>query len=107
MPDLSTPTSVIDRLEEIDHELAIRQNLYEEAARAWYTMLGTVTKNKAIEFRKAEGNSTERREAANEIHGEDGSREQAEFEALRAVIKVLEARAMVGMAILKSQGRVS
>lgn len=102
---LTSPALVQERLEAIDHDLAIRQNLYEEAARAWFLKLGTVTKDRAVAYRKAEGNSTEKREAAMEQHGADGSREQAEYEALRAVIKVLEARATIGQSILKSQGR--
>lgn len=103
--DLSTPTMTQQRLEEIENDLAVRQNGYEAAARAWFVKQGTVTKDRAVAYRSAEGGSTEKKEAANELHGADGSVEQAEYEALRAVIKVLETRATIGMSILKSQGR--
>jgi len=106
MSELSTPQLVQARLEEIDRDLAIRQNLYEEAARKWFRILGDITKNRAIAYRKAEGTSTEKKEAANEQHGADGAIEQAEYEALRAVVKVLEQRATIGMSLLKSQSRV-
>ena len=102
---MQTPQSVEQRLEAIDQDLAIRQNLYEAAAKAHFLKVAEVTKDKAIAYRKADGNSTDKRESANEQHGEDGSKEQAEYEALKAVIKVLESRATIGMAILKSHGR--
>jgi hypothetical protein len=102
---LDSAVGVLERLEAIEGDLAVRQNAYEAAARAWYVKLGEITKNQAIAYRKAEGTSTEKREAANELHGIDGANERAEYEALRAVIKVLEARATIGQSILKSMGR--
>jgi hypothetical protein len=105
MTDLSTPTMTQSRLEEIENDLAMRQNLYEAAARAWFVKQGKITKDRAVAYRTASGGSTEKKEAANELHGEDGALEQGEYEALRAVIKVLETRATIGMSILKSQGR--
>lgn len=105
MSDLSTPQQIQKRLEEIEQDLAVRQNAYEDAARKWFIKLGTITRDRALAYRKAEGTSTEKREAANELHGVDGATEQAEYEALRAVVKVLEQRATIGMSLLKSQGR--
>lgn len=103
--DLSTPSSTEQTLAEIENDLAIRQNLYEAAARNWFTKQGKITKDRAIAYRAAQGGSTEKKEAANEQHGEDGAVEQAEYEALRAVVKVLETRSTIGMSLLKSQGR--
>lgn len=103
--DFSVPLNLQERLEAIEQDLAVRQNAWEAAARAWFIASGSVTKDRAIAYRTADGGSTEKREAANEQHGADSTVEQAEYEALRAVVKVLETRATICMSLLKSQGR--
>lgn len=107
MTDLSTPHLIEVRLAEIENDLAVRQNSWESAARVWFRKLREVEKDRANAYVAADGSPTEKREAGSYAVGEDGGVEQAEYEALRAVVKVLEARAMIGMALLKSQGRVS
>ncbi len=101
----SAPAGLHQTLEGIEQDLATRQNAYEDAARKWFAKQGEIAKERAISYRKATGNSTDRRAAADEEHGEDGAIEQAEYEALRAVVKVLESRATICMSLLKSQGR--
>ncbi len=103
--DLGHPIAVQQTLEEIEEDLAVRQLAYESAARAWFAKQGQIAKDRAISYRRATGNSTDRRAAADEEHGEDGAVEQAEYEALRAVVKVLETRATICQSLLKSQGR--
>ncbi len=105
MTDLGHPIAVQQTLEEIERDLATRQNAYESAARKWFAKQGEIAKERAISYRKATGNSIDKRAVADEEHGEDGAIEQAEWEALRAVVKVLETRATILMSLLKSQGR--
>lgn len=101
-----TPAQIAMRLQELDEDLALRQNAYESAAEAWYRILREREYRYAIEFMRAQGATvTERREAARELTSLIGVNEEATFEGLRAAIKVMDTRAMIGMALLKSAGR--
>jgi hypothetical protein len=103
---LSDPGNVMARLEEIEQDLAARQNAWESAARKWFGLQGDLKKDWASAFLAADGNSTEKRAAADQHMAGRGGTEQAEYEAIRAVVKVLETRATIGMSLLKSQGRM-
>jgi hypothetical protein len=48
---------------------------------------------------------TERLAKAARDNSNIGRDEEAEYEAIRAVVRVLETRANIGMALLKAQGR--
>jgi hypothetical protein len=100
-----SPAQIQERLESIEIDLGTRQNLYEQAAERWYRVLRDREHKHAVEFMRAEGNTTERREKAREQTALIGMVEEAEYEGLRAAIKVMETRAMIGMALLKSAGR--
>lgn len=101
-----TPAQIEARLVELEEDLATRQNAYERAAEAWYRILREREYQYAVEFMRAHGKTvTERREAAREITSLLGVNEEAEYEGLRAAIKVMDARAMIGMALLKSANR--
>ena len=100
-----TPAQIEQRLQELEQDLGNRQNLYAEAAEKWHRILREREYQHAVEFMKAKGNTTERREAAKAQTALIGVAEEAEFEGLRAAIKVMETRAMIGMALLKSAGR--
>lgn len=101
-----TPAQIQMRLQDLDEDLASRQNAYERAAEAWYRILREREYQHAMEFMRAQGATvTERREAAREITSLIGVNEEAVYEGLRAAIKVLDTRAMIGMALLKSAGR--
>lgn len=102
---LSTPVQVIDRLEEIENELAEKQNLYEEVAHKWFLAKREREHKYAIEFRKAEGTVAERSAWANEVTALIGSEHEAMYEALKAKVKLLEARATIGQSILRAQSR--
>ena len=104
---LGDPGNVMARLEAIESDLAVRQNAWESAARKWFGIQGDLRKEWATAFLTAEGNSTEKRAAADKATAGRGGPEQAEYEAIRAVVKVLETRATIGMSILKAQGRVA
>jgi len=93
------------RLAEIENDLAVRQNTLESAALAWFRAKRDKEHNRAVEFLRAEGTVAERQAKADEQTALDGKQEEAEWEALRAVVRVLETRATIGMALLKAQGR--
>jgi hypothetical protein len=100
-----TPAQIEQRLQELEQDLGSRQNLYGAAAEKWHRKLRDREYQHAVEFMKATGNVTERREKAKEQTALIGVTEEAEYEGLRAAIKVMETRAMIGMALLKSAGR--
>jgi hypothetical protein len=103
---LSDPGNVMARLESIENDLALRQNLLESAARAWYLVKREKEHKRAVAFISAEGTVAERSAIADRETALVGAEEEAEWEALRAVVRTLETRAAIGMSLLKSQGRV-
>lgn len=105
--DLSSPAEVMVRLDGIERDLAIRQNAYESAARGFYTYKREIERERARALLSAPQSSvTEKRAHAElEAYGVDGASYEAEYEALKAVIRVLEARSMICCALLKAQGR--
>jgi hypothetical protein len=105
VPVSFAPGLVLRRLEEIEHDLATRQNVYEAAALAWFRAKRDKERARAIEFMKATGTVAERNAVADRETALMGVEAEAEYEALRAVIRVLETRASVAQSVLKSQGR--
>lgn len=103
MTDLTHPAAVQDRLAEIEHDLAIRQNALEAAAMTWYRVKREREKQRALAFLQAEGTVAERNAVADSTIAAEGATAEAEYEALKAVVRTLETRANIGMAILKSQ----
>lgn len=98
-----TPAQIEERLHEIDGDLASRQNAYESAAERSHRAVRNREHQHALEFMRATGLTvTERREKARELTSLIGIEEEAEYEGLRAAIKVMETRANIGMALLKS-----
>ncbi len=108
MTDLSAPYLVQERLEGIERDLAERQNAYENAARQWYGAQREINRQKAYSLLNSDRKSVTEKKAEGELAAYDveGASAEAEYEALRAAVKVLETRATIGMSILKSQGRV-
>jgi len=102
---MTDPGMVLRRLEEIDNDLALRQNTYETAARGWITAKRDKEHHRAVEFIKAEGTVAERNAIADRESSMDGKLEEAEYEALKAVVRVLETRASIGQSILRSMSR--
>lgn len=105
-PDTS-PQAVINRLAEIEHELAIRQNVLEEVAMNWYRAKRDKEKARAVAFLRAEGTVAERQARADEETAIDGVEVEAEYESVKAVVRVLETRASIGQTLLRSQARVA
>jgi hypothetical protein len=100
-----TPTQIEQRLQDLEQDLAHRQNAYASAAEKWYRVLRDREHRHAVEFMRAEGQITERKEQAKQETALIGQMEEAEYEGLRAAIKVMETRAMIGMALLKAANR--
>jgi hypothetical protein len=102
---LDTPALVVEKLQGIERDLELRQNILEAAALNWFRAKRDKEHARAVAFIAAEGTVAERSAQADLQTSLIGRQEEAEFEALRAVIRVLEARATIGQSILRSQGR--
>lgn len=102
---LDAPGPVIARLHEIETDLAKRQNLLEDAAKKWFIAKRDKEHRRAVEFLKASGTVAERNALADQETALDGKNEEALWEAMKAVVRVLETRASIGQSILRSQGR--
>lgn len=105
MTALSTPGQVRDRLEQIEHDLAMRQNDLEFAALRWFTLKRDREKKWAEAFLAAEGSVEARKARATQDTADIGMDAEAEWEGLRAVVRTLDTRAAIGMSLLRSQGR--
>lgn len=101
--DLTTPSAIMSRLADIEHDLATRQNVLEEAAMDWYTVKREKERRRAVAFLSADGTVAERQAKADLETALVGQQEEALYEALRAVVRTLETRATIGMALLKAQ----
>lgn len=107
-----SPHIVQKTLADIEADLAKRANDYSDAARDRAKFTRDWEKRLAIHQRTAKGANADTRKA-NALSAaieqddlfEDLKDAEARFEALRVVTKVMETRAMIGMAILRSQGR--
>lgn len=100
---MDSPGLVIARLEEIEHDLALRQNTFEAAALAWFKAKRDKEKARAVAFLGASGTVAERQAIADRETALDGKNEEAEYEALKAVVRILETRASIGQSVLRSQ----
>lgn len=101
------PATVMNRLAEIENDLAARQNTLEAAGRAWFTAKRDRERARAVAFLSAQGTVAERNAIADEQTALDGRNEEAEWEALKAVVRVLETRASIGQSLLRSMGRAA
>ncbi len=104
---MNTPAQVMARLQAIENDLALRQNVFEAAALAWFRVLRDREFAHAVAFLKAsdEASVTAQKARATVETGLMGKEEEALYESLKAVMKTLETRATIGMSVLKAQGR--
>lgn len=107
---LSSPQIVMDRLDAIERDLDNRQNEYEEAAGDTYRLRRDYALEEAKAFAAATGSPTERKQGAVAVVGKSPIFEalrEAEgiYEAHKAAINILTTRSIIGMALLKAQGR--
>ncbi len=99
------PAQIMQRLEDIDRDLAVRAPELEEAAQGWFTAKRDKEQARAAAFLKAEGTVAERTAQAEAATGLVGVEHEAKYEAMKAVTRVLETRATIGQALLKAHGR--
>jgi hypothetical protein len=109
---LSDPGLVLRRLEEIQADMAERQNEYEQAAddraralRDWDKRLAICHAKFAVgtDAASRKANALMRAIEQDDLY-ERLSDAEARYEALKVVMKNLESQSMIGMAILRSQG---
>ncbi len=102
-----TPAVILAKLTAVENDLAERQNAYESAARNWYTAQREINRRKAKALLTSDAGSVTEKKAEGELAAYDveGAASEAEYEALKAVIRVLEQRSMILASLLKSQGR--
>lgn len=105
---LDSPAVVMHRLSDIERDLAERQNSYERAAGNWYTAQRDIKRAHALALLSSQKPSVTAQKAEADLAALacDGVEYEAEYEALKAVIRVLETRATVLMSVLKAQGAV-
>lgn len=112
MTTLSHPAAVMARLAEIENDLAGRVNDYEAAAGERARLIRDWEKRLAISTAQAKGGDANARKQAalvmaasqDDLYDRLKVAEGA-YAACHAVVRVLETRATIGMAILKTQGR--
>ncbi len=102
---LTHPQAVHERLEALDNDLAAFQSEVEYAAMNWFRAKREREKAHASAFLTAKGSIAARHAIAEVETATAGMMEEAHWEAKRHLLKVLETRSNVAMAILKSQGR--
>lgn len=105
--DLDSPAVVQARLVEIERALEERQNPYERAAREWYAAQREIRHASATALLGSLKGSVAEKRAEADLAALtcDGAEHEAEYEALKAALRVLETRANICMSILKSQAR--
>lgn len=105
---LDNPQMVMDRLAQIEYDLALRQNGYEAAARDWYAAKRDIERARAEALLSAEDKSVTEKKARAELAAlsQPGVEHEAEYEAYKAVLRVLEARSIICTSLLKAQGRI-
>lgn len=101
-----TPEQIITRLEGIEQDLADRQAPLGEAAEAWTRAKREKEKAWADAYMTATGEVTTRKAAAIQASEDIGIDAEAEYVGLSKACGVMETRAMIGMALLKSHGRI-
>lgn len=106
-PDLTEPSRVLARLADLEHQLAMRQNAYEDAASHWFQAQREMGKIRATALLTSTKQSVTEKKAEGDLaaYSVDGAEYESEFETLKAVKDMIDKRAMICMAILKAQGR--
>jgi len=110
----SRPGAVMERLAEIEADLATRQPDYEQAADDRARFVRDWDRRLNLHMKKAGGSNAEARKANGfvaAIEQDNGELyeqlkdAEARFDALRVVMRTLETRATIGQSLLRAQGR--
>jgi hypothetical protein len=108
------PGAVIDRLDEIERDLAERQPDFEQAADDRARAVRDWDRRLALHMKRATGSNSEARKANGFVAAIEQDNGQlyeqlqdaeARYDALRVVMRTLETRATIGQSILRAQGR--
>lgn len=102
---IPSPAQVMERLDAIDRDMAERLPRLEAAAQEHFLAKREKEKKRAEVFLTTEGTVAERNASADRLTAETGKTAEAEYEAIKAVVRVLEARSTIGAALLKAQSR--
>ena len=109
---LSTPQQVQERLDQLDAEVAERQNDYERAAEEKARYTRQWDKRLAIAHLKAKGSNADTRKAAALVMAAEQddlyerlTEAEAKYAACYAALKSRDTRVGIGQSILKAQGR--
>lgn len=108
--DLSDPGIVVNRLAEIENDLALRQNELEAAASDFAYRKRDFEREYASAFLSLTDGSIEEKKQRARLAVEGDlpyAHAQGKYEGLKAVVRVLEARASIGQSILRSHVRQS
>jgi hypothetical protein len=105
--ELDSPALVMQKLTEIEADLAYRQNALETAARHWYQAKREIERVSARALLDSDKGSVTEKKADADLAAYDveGAVYEAEYEAIKAAVRVLETRASVCQSILRAQGR--
>jgi len=102
------PQQLIERLEQVDQDLAERQNQVEDLAVRWFRAKRDREKAYAIAFLSADGTAGERDAHAKlAAHTVDDGSIEGEWEGAKAAVRALETRASVGQTLVRSNVRLS
>jgi hypothetical protein len=107
------PLQILQRLEAIEEDLAVRQSDYEEAAGEMHRLVRDFELRVARASLQAKADTaTEKKWRALEAvaASDDGLYEklkeaEGRYEALKAALRVLEQRASIGQSLLRAAGR--
>lgn len=104
---MNDPAAILRTLQEIEQDLADRQNDFAKAAGDRARLEREVEYEQALAYQKAPGNTTDRREAAKVRVGEsqnykDLTAAESTYDACKAAIGVMETRVSIGQSLLKS-----
>lgn len=104
------PADLIARLEQIDQDLAVRQAALEQAAAGWMRQKRDREKQHAEAFLTAKAGGMTVAEASAVADRDTaliGLEAEAEFEALKRVVAVLETRASIGQTLVRTNMRMA
>lgn len=104
----ASPAQIMARLEEIERDLAERQNEYEKVAEGWTRAKREKELAWARAYTLATGTThvTDKKAAAIEASELIGLDAEARYTALKGVVDILTTRATIGQSLLKAHGRI-
>lgn len=107
MSDLSDPAELMLRLEAIERDLAERMIPYGRATARHYELVREQKRAEALAIVSSDKGTVTERKASGTLAAfdEDKLAAEGEYEALKAVVSVLDKRGMILMSLLKAHGR--